>query len=61
MMTVWLGFGETGGGKEEIVLRGDVGLSQGEVPIEDVEEFPLYAADIAPSKHTGTRCPMSIL
>jgi hypothetical protein len=61
MMTVRVGLGGSGGSGEEVVLRNNIGLPQGKVPVEDVEELPLYAADIAFSKHSGPRCPMGIL
>lgn len=58
---VYVGLCGTCGGQEEVVLRNDIGLSQGKLPVEDFEEFPFYAADVASSKHSGPRRPMDIL
>lgn len=60
-MMVYVGLCGTCGGQEEVVLRNDIGLSQGKLPVEDFEEFPFYAADVASSKHSGPRRPMDIL
>ena len=43
------------------MLRNNVGISQGKLPVEDVEEFPFHTADIALSKHPGPCGPISIL
>lgn len=50
-----------GGSKEESELCDDVGLSQGKLPVDDIEEFPLYAADIAFAEQSGPSCPIGIL
>ena len=61
MVVVCVGSGGTGGGQEEVVLRNDFGFPQRKFPVEDIEEFPFYAADIAFSKHPGACSPIDIL
>lgn len=56
-----VGLGGMGGSKEESELCDDVGLSQGKLPVDDIEEFPLYAADITFAEQSGPRCPIGIL
>jgi len=60
-MIVYVGLGGAGGGEEEVVLRDDIGFAQGKLPIEDIEEFPFYAADVTFPKHPGPRCPIGVL
>ena len=57
---VYVELGGASGG-QEAVLNNDIGLSQGEIPVEDVEEFPFYATDITFSKHSSPCCPIGIL
>lgn len=61
VMLICVGPCEASGGEEEVVLRNYVGFAQGELPIEDIEEFPFYTADIALSKQSGPRRPIGIL
>jgi hypothetical protein len=61
MVMVYLGLVGTGGGQEESVLCNDIGFSQGKFPVEDIEEFPFYAADITPSKQPCPRRPIGVL
>lgn len=58
---VYVELGGTSGGQQEVVLCNDIGFSQGKLPVEDVEEFPFYAADIAFSEHSGPCGPIGIL
>jgi hypothetical protein len=60
-MVMRVGLSGPGGGKEEVVLCDNVGLAQGEVPVEDVKEFPLDAADIALSEQPSPRRPIGVL
>ena len=61
MMMVCVGLCGTRGSQEEVELRNDVGLSQGKLPVDDIEEFPFYTADIASPKHSGTCRPIGVL
>lgn len=58
---ICVGLCEPGSGKEEVELCSDIGLVQGELPVQDVKEFPFHTADIALSKQSGPRCPIRIL
>ena len=51
----------SGDGQEEIVLRDDIGFAQGELPVEDIEEFPFDATDITFTKNSGPCRPIGIL
>ena len=44
-----------------IVVLEDVGLSHGEVPIENIEEFAFDAADVSSAEYPGTQGPVVIL
>jgi len=50
VMMVCVGLCGSSGGKEEAVLRNYVRLADGELPVEDIEKFPLYSTNIALSK-----------
>jgi hypothetical protein len=49
VITVCAGLGGPSGGKE-VLLCNNVRLAQGELPVEDVKELPLYTTDIALSE-----------
>jgi hypothetical protein len=64
MMSVMMkcvGLCDPSGGKEQVVLRNYVGFVEGELPVEDIEKLPFYAADIALSEQSCPRCPIGIL
>ena len=61
MMVVCVGSSGSSGGQEELVLCDNIGLSQGKLPVEDIEEFPFYATDISFAKHSGPCRPIGIL
>lgn len=61
MMMVCMGLCGPNCGSKEVVLRNYVRLAQGELPVEDVEELSLYAADIALPEQSCPRCPIDIL
>lgn len=60
-MMVCVESGGTGGSQEEVMLRDNIGLPHGKLPVEDVEEFPFYAADITFAKHSGPCRPIGVL
>ena len=49
------------GGNEEVELRNDVGLAQGQLPVQDVEELPFHTTNIALSKQSGPCRPIDVL
>lgn len=51
----------TGDGHDGGVVREEVRLGDGEVPVEDVEELALDAADIALAKDAGAERPVDVL
>jgi len=61
MMMVCVESSGASGGQEEVMLCDNIGLSHGKLPVEDVEEFPFYAADITFAKHSGPCRPIGIL
>jgi len=61
MMMARVGSSGTGSGQEEVELRDNIRFSQGKLPVEDVEEFPFYAADIAFAKYSGPCRPIDVL
>lgn len=46
---------------DRIVVGQDIGLVEGELVVEDIEELALDASDIALAKHTRAECPVDIL
>jgi hypothetical protein len=58
---VSVGLGGVGGSKEESELCDDVGLPQGKLPVDDIEEFPFNATDITFAEQSGPSCPIGVL
>lgn len=62
-----LGDGDVGaaGGEDEgddgVVVREEVGLVEGELVVEDIEELALDAADVALAEHAGAQRPVHVL
>ena len=61
MMTICVTPRESSGSEEEVVLHNYVRFAEGELPVEDIDEFPFYTADIALSEQSGPSCPIDIL
>lgn len=50
-----------GEGEDGVVVGEDVGLGDGELEVEDVEELTLDPADVALAKDPRAECPVDIL
>ena len=48
-------------GDDSVVVREEVGLSESELVVEDVEELALYPADVALAKDTCAERPVDVL
>ena len=53
--------GGAGDGEEGVVVRKEIGLRKGELPVEDVEELTLDAPDIPLAEDPGAERPVDVL
>ena len=53
--------GGAGDGEEGVVVRKEIGLRNGEFPVEDVEELTLDTADVALPENASAERPVDVL
>ena len=53
--------GGAGDGEEGVVVRKEIGLRNGEFPVEDVEELTLDVADVALAEDPRAQRPVNVL
>ena len=53
--------GGAGDGEEGVVVRKEIGLRNGELPVEDVEELTLDTADVALPENASAERPVDVL